>query len=72
MLVFDMQFTTWGLKTAKVNLVDFGSDGASVCMAAGGLQEYLEADITWVFWCLAHRLELSLKDSLNPLLMHLY
>ena len=45
----------------------FGSDGASVNMAAGGLQGYLEADIPWVvvFWCLAHRLELSLKDALK-------
>ena len=36
-------------------------------MAAGGLRGYLEADIPWVvvFWCLAHRLELSLKDALK-------
>ena len=45
----------------------FGSDGAGVNMAAGGLQGYLEAEVPWVvvFWCLAHRLELSLKDALK-------
>ena len=51
----------------KNKLVGFGSDGASVKMVAGGLRGYLEADIPFVvvFWCLAHRLELSLKDALK-------
>lgn len=48
----------------KNKLVGFGSDGGSV---AGVLRGYLEADIPWVvvFWNLAHRLELSLKDTLK-------
>lgn len=56
-----------GIDNWKSKLVGFGSDGASVNMAAGGLRGYLEADIPWVvvFWCLAHRLELSLKDALK-------
>ena len=35
-------------------------------IAAGGLRGYLEEAVPWivVFWCLAHRLELSLKDAL--------
>ena len=56
-----------GIDDWKNKLVGFGSDGASVNMAAGGLRGYLEADIPWVvvFCCLAHRLELSLKDALK-------
>ena len=48
-------------------LVGFGCDGANVNIAAGGLQGYLNEAVPWVvvFWCLAHRLELALKDSLN-------
>ena len=71
-----------GIDNWKNKLVGFGSDGASVNMAAGGLRGYLEADIPWVvvFWCLAHRLELSLKDALkstffsqvDEMLMRLY
>ena len=74
-----------GVDNWKNKLVGLGSDRASINMAAGGLQGYLEADIPWivVFWCLAHRLhrlELSLKDALkhtffskiDEMLMHLY
>lgn len=48
-------------------LVGFGCDGASVNIAAGGLRGHLEESVTWVvvIWCLAHRLELSLKDALK-------
>ena len=45
----------------------FGCDGASVNIGAGGLRGSLEKSVPWVvvFWCLAHRLELSLKDALK-------
>jgi hypothetical protein len=76
-----LQYNIMGIDNWKKKLVGFGIDGASVNMAAGGLRGYLEADIPWivVFWCLAHRLELSLKDALkstffskiDEMLMHL-
>ena len=48
-------------------LIGFGCDGTSVNMGANGLQGYLEESVPWVilFWCLAHRLELALKDALT-------
>ena len=47
-------------------LIGFGCDGANVNIAAGGLRGHFEECAPWVvvFWCLAHRLELSLKDAL--------
>ena len=54
----------------KDKLIGFGCDGTSVNIAAGGLKGYLEQSVPWVvvFWCLAHRLELSLKDALSSTL----
>ena len=48
-------------------LIGFGCDGTSVNIGAGGLRGFLEKSVPWVvvFWCLAHRLELSLKDALK-------
>ena len=48
-------------------MIGFGCDGASVNIAAKGLRGYLEESVPWVivFWCLAHRLELPLKDALK-------
>ena len=39
-------------------------------MRANGLRVYLEESVPWVivFWCLAHRLELTLKDALKSTL----
>jgi hypothetical protein len=56
-----------GLSDWKDRLVGFGCDGASANMALGGLRGQLEEVVPWVvmFWCLAHRLELSLSDSLK-------
>ena len=36
-------------------------------MAAGGLKGLVENELPWIFWmwCLAHRLELSVKDALK-------
>lgn len=48
-------------------LIGFGCDGTNVNTAAGGLRGYLEKAVPWivVFRCLAHRLQLSLKDALG-------
>ena len=49
-------------------LIVFGCDGASVNMGARGLSGFLQASMPWIvlfFWCFAHRLELTLTDSLS-------
>ena len=48
-------------------LVGIGSDGAASNIARGGLRGLVEAELSWVFWmrCLAHRLELAVKDALK-------
>lgn len=48
-------------------LVGIGSDGASANIARGGLKGLVESQCEWVFWmwCLAHRLELAVKDGLK-------
>jgi hypothetical protein len=55
-----------GVDNWKEKLMGLGCDGTNVNIAAGGLRGYLEEAVPWivVFWCLAHRLELSLKDAL--------
>lgn len=46
-------------------LIGMGCDGASG--SASGLKGLLTEAMPWivVFWCLAHRLELALKDALK-------
>ena len=48
-------------------LVGVGTDGAASNIAAAGLKGQVEGRLSWVFWmwCLAHRLELAVKDALN-------
>ena len=48
-------------------LVGIGSDGASANIAEGGLKGLVESQCEWIFWmlCLAHRLELAVKDALK-------
>ena len=48
-------------------LVGIWSDGAAANIARGGLKGLVEAELDWVFWmwCLAHRLELAVKDALK-------
>ena len=48
-------------------LVGIGTDGASANVASGGLKGLVEKELPWMFWtwCLAHRLELSVKDALQ-------
>lgn len=49
----------------KMKLIGFGCDGTSVNIADRGLKMYLLDGAPWieVFCCLAHRLELALKDA---------
>ena len=45
-------------------LVGFRTDGASANIARAGLKGLVEKELPWIWmWCLAHRLELAVKDS---------
>ena len=48
-------------------MVGIGTDGAAVNVARAGLKALIEDKLPWVFWmwCLAHRLELAIKDALK-------
>ena len=48
-------------------LVGIATDGASANIAGGGLKGLVESKLNWIFWmwCLAHRIELAIKDALN-------
>ena len=48
-------------------LVGIGTDGASANIAASGLKGLVERRLSWVFWmwCMAHRLELAIKDGMK-------
>ena len=48
-------------------LVGIGIDGAACNIAQNGLRGLVEAQLDWIFWmwCLAHRLELAVKDALK-------
>ena len=74
-----------GVDDWKEKIIGLGCDGAYVNIAARGLRGYLEEAVPWIvvfwsLWCLAHRLELSLKDALagtffstiDDLLMRVY
>ena len=56
-----------GVSDWESKLIGFGCDGANVNMGARGLRGFLQLSMPWivVFWCLAHRLELALKDALK-------
>ena len=51
----------------KQKLIGLGCDGTSANLGSGGLRGHLERDMPWIIvcWCLAHRLELSIKDALK-------
>ena len=57
-----------GMSKWERKLIGFRCDGASVNMCAGGLRGLLQQTVPWivVFWCFARRLELALKDALQP------
>ena len=48
-------------------LVSIGTNGAAANIAASGLKGLVENQLQWVFWmwCMAHRLELVIKDTLK-------
>ena len=48
-------------------MIGICTDGASANIASGGLKGLIEKEIPWLFWswCLAHRVELAVKDSLK-------
>ena len=48
-------------------LVGVGSDGAAANIARAGLKGLVEEQLEWIFWmwCLAHRIELAVKDALK-------
>ena len=57
-----------GVANWESKLIDVGCDGANVNMGTtGGLKGVLTETMPWVvvFWCLARRLELALRDALR-------
>ena len=52
---------------ACAKLVGIGTDGAASNIANAGLKGIMENKINWLFWmwCLAHRLELAIKNALT-------
>ena len=48
-------------------LIGIGTDGASANIAAAGLKGLIEKEVPWLYWswCLAHRVELAVKDALK-------
>ena len=48
-------------------LVGLGTDGAAANIARSGLNGLVEETLPWIFWmwCLAHRLELAIRDALK-------
>ena len=57
-----------GIVDWNKKMIGLGCDGTNVNIGnKSGVKALLKEDIPWVivFWCLAHRLELSLKDSLK-------
>ena len=51
----------------KARLVGYDCDGASVNTTCHGLKGYFQEAVPWIimFWCLAHCLELAVKDALK-------
>ena len=56
-----------GVTDWEKRMIGLGCDGCSANMGERGLRGLLQRSLPWavVFWCLAHRLELSLKDALK-------
>ena len=54
-------------KEACSRLIGIATDGAAVNIASGGLKGLVEKHVPWIYWmwCLAHRLELAIKDALK-------
>lgn len=58
---FNQALSFFGLDDEPSKLVGFGCDGANVNMGDRGVRGLRPWVIT--VWCLAHRLELALKDA---------
>lgn len=66
----------------KAKIIGFGCDAASANVAERSFKVILKIEVPWIFmfWCLAHCLELSVKDSLHTtlfstiddILLHIY
>ena len=56
-----------GIAGWENKLVWIGCDGTNVNLGTNGFRGYIEKSDPWAvsFWCLVHRLELSLKDALK-------
>ena len=56
-----MHYVDW-----KTKIIRYGCDGTNANIAEGGLKGcfYHEIPCIFMFWCMAHRLELSVKDAL--------
>ena len=64
-----------GIIDWESKLVGIGCDGTNIDLGTNGFRGYIEESVPWAvsFWCLAHRLELSLKDAFKGnMLMHAY
>ena len=55
----------------KTKMIGYGCDGASSKIAEGVINM---REIPWIFmfWCLAHRLEISVKDALQSTFIQRY
>ena len=60
-------WSTWGVTDWEKRMIGLGCDERSANMGERGLRGLLQQSLPWavVFWCLAHRLQLSLKDALK-------
>ena len=56
-----------GITNWQTKMIGLGCDGCSANMGDRGLKGLLKQSLPWVavFWCVAHRLELALKDALK-------
>lgn len=64
-----------GVTDWETKLIGFGCDGTNANIGEhSGLKGHLKEAVPWVFffWCLAHRLELFLKDAIDELLQVYY
>lgn len=64
---FQRALAFYQLDEQPSKLIGFGCDGANVNIGGGGVRGLIQSDRPWVItvWCLAHRLELALKDALS-------
>ena len=64
---FERAMDLAGVDDWQTKLVGLGCDGASVNIAKNGLKGKLSEKVPWlvVVWCVAHRLELAIKDALT-------